>query len=91
VDPESDYLTLEGDLIRLRGPRDLASHAVDSEAARRGFIRQLFQFVVKQNPAVYGPDTITRLDDGFKQSGFHLRNLLIELNTLAALRGLPSS
>jgi len=91
VDPESDYNTLEGDVIRLRGPQDLASHAVASEAARRGFIRQLFQFMVKQNPAVYGPDTISRLDDGFNESGHHVRKLLIDLSTLAALRGFPPS
>jgi mono/diheme cytochrome c family protein len=87
VNAESDYLTIEGDVIRLRGPRDVAGHAVTSEAARRGFIRQLFQFIVKQNPAVYGPGTIENLDGSFMQSGHHLRNLIVELNTLAALRG----
>jgi hypothetical protein len=88
VDAESDYLTIEGDVIRLRGPRDVAGHAVTSEAARRGFIRQLFQFIVKQNPAVYGPGTIENLDQSFIQSGHHLRQLIVELNTLAALRGI---
>lgn len=90
VDPESDYVTLEGDIIRLRGPRDLALHAVDSQAARRGFIRQLFQFIVKQNPAVYGPGTIQQLDAGFAASGHHIKNLIVDLNTLAALRGIPT-
>ena len=85
VNPESDYVTLEGDLLRLRGPRDLAGHAVDSETARRGFIRQLFHFVVKQNPAVYGPATISKLDASFTASSYHLRRLLVEMNTLAAL------
>lgn len=88
VNTESDYLTMEGDVIRLRGARDLAGHAVTSEAARRGFIRQFFQFLVKQNPAVYGPDTIQNLDASFMQSGQNLRNLIVELNTLAALRGM---
>ena len=85
VNPESDYVTLEGELLRLRGPRDLAGHAVDSETARRGFIRQLFHFIVKQNPAVYGPATISKLDASFTASSYHLRRLLVELNTLAAL------
>jgi hypothetical protein len=85
VNAESDYVTLEGDLLRLRGPRDLAGHAVDSETARRGFIRQLFHFVVKQDPSVYGPATISRLDASFTASSYHLRRLLVEMNTLAAL------
>ena len=85
VNAESDYVTLEGNTMRLRGPRDLAGHAVDSETARRGFIRQLFHFVVKQNPAVYGPATITKLDAAFTASSYNIRNLLVEMNTLAAL------
>jgi hypothetical protein len=36
---------------------------------------------------VYGPGTIENLDGSFMQSGHHLRNLIVELNTLAALRG----
>ena len=88
VNAESDYLTIEGDVIRLRGPRDVAGYAVTSEAARRGFIRQFFQFIVKQNPSVYGANTIANLDESFNQSGYHIRRLIVELNTLAALRGI---
>lgn len=91
VNAESDYLTLEGDLLRLRGPRDLAGHAVSSETARRGFIRQLFNFIVKQNPGVYGPATISKLDAAFIGSSYNIRQLLIELNTLAALPPGPRS
>lgn len=90
VNAESDYQTLDGGTLRLRGPRDIADHAIGSAAARRGFIRQLFQFVVKQNPAVYGEDAVQRLDNAFITSGYHLRNLLIELNAFAALRGMPT-
>ncbi len=85
VNPESDYVTLEGDLLRLRGPRDLAGHAVDSETARRGFIRQLFHFIVKQNPGIYGPATISKLDASFTKSSYNVRQLLVEMNVLAAL------
>lgn len=89
IDPEADYQTLEGDTLRLRGPRDLANHAADSAGARRGFIRQLFQYELKQNPAVYGHDTVTRLDAAFTASGQNVRELLVEINALAALLGMP--
>lgn len=84
VNAESDYLSDSGEVLRLRGPRDVAEHAAKSEAARIGFVRQLFQHVVKQSPTAYGPDTLARLDQTFARSECHIRNLLIEIVTLAA-------
>ncbi len=88
IDPESDYNTLEGDLLRLRGPRDVADHASESPVARRGFVRQLFQSVIKQTPAAFGHDAVTRLDESFAASDHHIRNLFLEINVLAALDGI---
>jgi Protein of unknown function (DUF1592)/Protein of unknown function (DUF1588)/PA14 domain/Protein of unknown function (DUF1595)/Cytochrome C oxidase, cbb3-type, subunit III len=88
INPVSDFLTTEGETLRLAGPRDVAAHAVKSDAARQGFIRQVFQFSTKQNPAVYGHDTVRRLDAAFTSSGHHVRNLLSEITTTAALRGI---
>lgn len=88
INPVSDFLTNEGEILRLAGPRDVAAHAVKSDAARQGFIRQVFQYTIKQNPAVYGPETIGRLDTTFTASGHSVRNLLAEINTTAALRGI---
>lgn len=85
INPVSDFLTNEGETLRLAGPRDVAAHAVKSEAARQGFIRQVFQFTIKQNPAVYGHDTISKLDTAFTASGHNVRELLAEINTTAAL------
>lgn len=90
IDPEADYHTLEGETLRLKGPRDLANHAVESAGARRGFIRQIFQYELKQNPAVFGHDTVTKLDTTFTASGHHVRQLLVEINALAASQGIVS-
>lgn len=88
IDPVSDFLTREGDTVRLAGPKDVAAYAVKSDTARQGFIRQFLQDTVKQNPAVYGRDTLQRLDESFVASGENLRTLLADINTLAALHGL---
>lgn len=88
INPESDYLTLEGETLRLHGPRDLANHAIRSMSARRGFIRQLFQYQLKQNPAAYGTDTLTKLDATFTASGYSIRHLLVEMQSLAARQGI---
>ncbi|HEY1123223.1 MAG TPA: DUF1592 domain-containing protein, partial [Haloferula sp.] len=90
IDPEADYHTLEGETLRLKGPRDLANHAVESAGARRGFIRQIFQYELKQNPAVFGHDTVAKLDTTFTASGHHVRQLLVEINALAASQGIVS-
>jgi len=87
VNAVSDYTTPEGDVIQLRGVRDVASHAVESTDAQRGFVRQLFHFSVKQTPAAYSSETLEKLHQGFGQSGFHIRNLLAEMAVIAAQKG----
>jgi hypothetical protein len=87
VDAASDYVTPAGETIRLRGPRDLAEHAAADADARRAFVRQLFQHAVKQAVAAYGPDTLGKLDARFAESGCHIRDLLVEIITVAAVHG----
>jgi hypothetical protein len=84
IDPVSEYTTIDGEIIQIKGARDLASHASGNRDAQLGFVRQMFQHAVKQPPAAYGPDTLTRLHDSFAKSGFHIRNLLVEIAVTAA-------
>ncbi len=91
VNPESDFENFDGGTVRLRGPRDLASQAVGSVSARRGFVRQMFQAIIKQNPRAYGPGTLLKLEKKFTASAYHIRDLLVEINTLAALEGVIPS
>jgi len=90
INPVSDFLTTEGETLHLAGPRDVAAYAVKSDIARQGFIRQLLQYTIKQNAAVYGYDTVRKLDATFTASGHHVRNLLAEINTVAALQGIAN-
>lgn len=90
INPASDFLTTEGETLHLAGPRDVAAYAVRSDVARQGFIRQLFQYTIKQNAAVYGYDSVRKLDATFTASGYHIRNLLAEINTVAALQGIAN-
>ena len=91
VNAEAEYLTADGERVVLRGPRDLAVHAAGSEDARRGFVRQLFQHAVKQAPAAYGPETLNDLDGKFLASGCHIRDLVVEIATVASLHGLSDT
>jgi hypothetical protein len=91
VNAEAEYNSLEGDSIHLRGARDVAQHAIDSASARRGFIRQMLQTVVKQNAPVYGSDVLHKLDQTFITSAYNMRKLFLEINLLTAVHGIPSA
>ena len=84
IDPASDYITSDGDTVKLTGPRDLATHTAGSEDARRGFVRQMFHYMVKQPTLSYGGDTLERLDAQFLANNANMRKLLTEIATTAA-------
>src|SRR5213079_29337 len=65
IDPVSDYLTDEGQTVRLAGARDVAQFALTSDHAQNGFIEQLFHHVVKQPVRAYGADVMDRLRQSF--------------------------
>jgi hypothetical protein len=87
IDAASNYADDDHATVRLAGARDVAEFAIASEHANRAFIEQLFQHLVKQSPRAYGPDTVARLRDSFVASGYNLRQLMVDIATLAALHG----
>lgn len=90
IDATGEYTTTEGDTVRLSGARDLAHYAAESVDAHRGFVRQLFQHLVKQPAEAYGPNTIEDLRRSFAAAQFHLRKLAAEIVSVSALHGVPA-
>jgi hypothetical protein len=90
VDTRSEYATLDGETINIQSARDVAQFAAGSDAAHRMFVVKLFQHLVKQSPGAYGGETLDRLSDGFAQSNFHMRRLMVEIAVTAAARGLAA-
>jgi hypothetical protein len=86
VNPVSDYATSDGNVIKLTGARDVAIHAAESLAGQTGFVRNLFQELVKQPPAAYSPELLGQLTEKFRADKFHVRNLAVEVAVVAALR-----
>ena len=86
VDPTSDYTTSDGNVIKLTGARDVAIHAAESLSGQTGFVRNLFQEMVKQPPAAYSPELLGQLTAQFRADKFHVRNLAVEVAVVAALR-----
>ena len=88
IDAASDYTTDDGEIVKLKGARDIAEFAVGSEHAQNAFVEQLFHQVVKQPLLAYGLDTQARLRDSFVKSGFNIQHLLEDIATTSALYGL---
>ncbi len=86
VNPVSDYATSDGNVIKLTGARDVAIHAAESHAGQTGFVRNLFQELVKQPPAAYSPELLGQLTEEFRANKFHVRALAVEVAVVAALR-----
>lgn len=88
IDPVSEYLTDEGEKIRLTGAHDVAEFAIHSEQAQNAFIEQMFHHVVKQPLLAYGTDTLNRLQKSFVASDFNMQQLLVEIAAISASHGI---
>ena len=91
VDTESDFMTGDGDTIRIKSARDVANYAVNSEEAHRGFARQLFQHVTKQAPEAYAPGTLVQLREQFESSDFNIQELVLAIVERTVLHGMNQS
>lgn len=84
IDTTAEFITHEGLVLHLQGPRDVAAHANTSEVARRAFIRRIFQILVHHPPEVHGHQTVDSLDAAFTAHDHNIRRLFIEAAILAA-------
>ena len=91
INTVSDYLTANGDAVRLTSASDLARHATESSSAQNGFIEMLFNQVAKQPLRAYGSGVLNRLRDDFVASGFNVKFLLAETAIINALRGIDTA
>jgi hypothetical protein len=88
IDTSSDYGADElAKPVRLASARDVADFALANARANEAFIEQLFHHLVKQPAAAYGPDTLASLRDSFIASRYNIQNLVVDIASLAALRG----
>jgi hypothetical protein len=88
IDAVSDYVTDDNQTVRLAGARDVAEFAIANERANDAFIEQLFHHVVKQPINAYGRERRRRLRRAFIAHDYSVRRLLVEIVTIAALRGI---
>ncbi|WP_254511166.1 DUF1592 domain-containing protein [Anatilimnocola floriformis] len=87
VDATGSYLTRAGQQQQFKNARELAAFLATSDESHSAFVEQLFHFVVKQPWRAYSPTLRTDLTKKFVANEFHIRNLLAEIVTTAALHG----
>ncbi|MCA9233463.1 MAG: hypothetical protein KDA57_22680, partial [Planctomycetales bacterium] len=63
----------------------------NSEDAHRAFVNRAFQHFVKQPPAAFGPETLDQLTKSFAETGYNIRQLLIDIAVLSATDALHSN
>ena len=54
-----------------------------SEDCHRAFVESAFEYFVKQPVAAYGADTLNKLSEQFRSSGFSIRDLLVAIAVTA--------
>jgi hypothetical protein len=86
VNTVSAYIAADGTELTLTGARDVAVHAAESPAGQTGFVRNLFQTMVKQPTTAYSPELLSQLTERFRRDHCHVRNLAIEVAVVAALQ-----
>jgi Protein of unknown function (DUF1588)/Protein of unknown function (DUF1592)/Protein of unknown function (DUF1585) len=86
IDASGQYSPRLGDVVKFSGPGDLANYLANSDDAQRAFVSRAFQHFVKQPAAAYGAATVDRLTEKFRASNFNVRELLVEIAVVGALR-----
>ena len=84
IDPSGMYIDSEDIRQNFAGPHDLARYLASSPDTSRAFVNRAFQHLVKQPPAAFGADTLEKLTEKFQQSGYNVRDLIVEIAVTAA-------
>lgn len=84
LDTAGHYTTRDGKSVTFRGASELAEFLADSHDVHRAFVKRAFQHFVKQPVAAFGIERLKELTNGFRNDGFNIRNLLVEIAVIAA-------
>lgn len=88
VNALAEFDTDDGRTVKLTGPKDIADYTVNSPAAHKSFVRQLFFHAVKQTPLAFGLQTLDELRVQFETNGCNIQRLLGDIATVAAMHAI---
>jgi hypothetical protein len=79
VDTAGSYTTQSGDVVKFAGAAELAAFLANSPESQAAFVRQLFNFTVKQPIRAYGPDCWAQLQQRFTADACNVQKLMREI------------
>ncbi|MCG8584309.1 MAG: DUF1592 domain-containing protein [Pirellulales bacterium] len=85
VDASSELEDLSGEVRKFSGAQELAALLIDSREAHMAFVDQLFRYMIKQPIRAYGHETRERLRSSFVESGYNIRELVLNIAVTSAL------
>jgi hypothetical protein len=87
IDGGGYYETRAGTTERFADGRQLATYLAGSEEVRAAFVQRMFHHLVKQPVRAYGLERPAALQKAFAESGYNVRELLVEIAVTAAAEG----
>jgi mono/diheme cytochrome c family protein len=87
VDTAGAYHSLSGERIEFADARELALALADHSETHRNFVERIFEHLTKQPIRGYGANSLDELTAAFRESDFHIRELVVSCMTAAALGG----
>ncbi|MGB7328083.1 MAG: DUF1592 domain-containing protein [Rubripirellula sp.] len=84
VDATGNYITRKDEVIKFEGARELGDFLAGSHDCHRSFVESAFEYFVKQPIAAFGPQRADELTQFFQDSGFNIRQLIVEIAVIAA-------
>jgi mono/diheme cytochrome c family protein len=84
IESSGGYLSRSDTYVPFQGVGDLANYLAGSDDSHRAFVNRAFQYMVKQPAGAFGPAVLDELTAKFVQSGYNMRQLLVEIAVVAA-------
>jgi len=84
VDNTGSYVTTRGKQVKFNGAHQLTAFLATSDDAYQAFVLRAFHHFTKQPPAAFGAGTLEKLTHQFKQDGYSIRKLIVEIAVIAA-------
>ncbi len=89
IDASGNYVDRAGQQVRFENTADLTRYLAVSDDVQVAFINRMFLHFVKHPVGAYGENRLDELKTRFQESGYNIRELLIEIAVIAAEGPVP--
>ncbi|HBJ38271.1 MAG TPA: hypothetical protein DDZ51_26670 [Planctomycetaceae bacterium] len=84
IDATGVYVDRNGKEIAINGAGELAAYLATSDDVTGAFINRMFLHFVKHPVGAYGENRLDQLKTSFRESGYNVKELIVEIAVIAA-------